>query len=230
MRMLSVVGDVVLERDESLAREEPLQLRAAGPGQDPVDIAVTMRTPGHEEELAAGFLVTEGLIGANGLRGVAFDFADVVATSQPENEITVRLAEAFDASKVASRAFVATASCGICGKASIEDIERRCEPLGTGPIVARSAIVALPAEMRGAQAVFSSTGGIHAAALFTDRGQLIALREDFAGSCHSAASCYWSVAGRASRSCRRRPWPASPSCAPCLRHRTLRSPRQSAWA
>ena len=171
-------GDSVAEQEESLAGEEPLQLRAAGPGQDPVDIAVTMRTPGHEEELAAGFLITEGLVPAAALVAARFDVADPAATSQPENQITVRLSAAFDAGLVASRAFVATASCGICGKASIEDIERRCDPLAEGPVVTRSVIVGLPETMRRAQAVFESTGGLHAAALFTAEGQLIGLRED----------------------------------------------------
>jgi FdhD protein len=178
VRVLAVDGDEAAERTESLAGEEPLQIRACGPGQDPVDIAVTMRTPGHEEELAAGFLVSEGLVSGAALRGARFELADVVATSQPDNEITVRLADAFDAGLVASRAFVATASCGICGKASIEDVERRCEPLGEGPVVARGVIVGLPAAMRGAQPVFSSTGGLHAAALFSAAGELLALRED----------------------------------------------------
>jgi FdhD protein len=178
VRVLAVDGDVAVERAESLAGEEPLQIRACGPGQAPVDVAVTMRTPGHEEELAAGFLVTEGLVTGAGLRGARFELADVVATSQPENEVTVRLAGPFDAGLVATRAFVATASCGICGKASIEDVERRCEPLGEGPVVGRGVIVGLPAAMREAQPVFLTTGGLHAAALFTGEGQLIALRED----------------------------------------------------
>lgn len=176
--VLRIDGDGSAEREESLAGEEPLQLRAGGPGQDPVDIAVTMRTPGHEEELAAGFLVTEGLVLAPALVGARFEVADPAAASQPENQITVRLAAAFDATTVASRAFVATASCGICGKASIEDIERRCEPLAEGPVVTRSVIVGLPETMRRAQAVFASTGGLHAAALFTGEGQLTGLRED----------------------------------------------------
>src|SRR6476619_6437450 len=107
-RVLTVDGDVVLERDEALAGEEPLQIRACGPGQDPVDVAVTMRTPGGEDELAAGFLLTEGLVSPSELAGARFQSADPVATSQPENEITVRLSGAFEASLVASRAFVAT--------------------------------------------------------------------------------------------------------------------------
>ena len=176
--VLAVDGDTAIERAESLAGEEPLQLRAAGPGQDPVDIAVTMRTPGHEDELAAGFLVTEGLVGVSELVGARFEVADPLAASQPENEITVRLNAPFEAGRVASRAFVATASCGICGKASIEDIEQRCAPLAEGPLVDRSVIVGLPGTMRAAQAVFASTGGLHAAALFSADGQLIVLRED----------------------------------------------------
>src|SRR5690242_1118962 len=117
-RVLAVDGDAAVERDETLAGEEPLQIRACGPGQEPVDVAVTMRTPGDEDELAAGFLLTEGLVSAPELEGARFEMADPVATSQPENEITVRLTGVFDASVVAARAFVATASCGICGKAS----------------------------------------------------------------------------------------------------------------
>ena len=93
-----------------------------------------MRTPGGEDELAAGFLLTEGLVTPSELAGARFELADLVETSQPENEITVRLAGAFDAGRVVSRAFIATASCGICGKASIEDVERRCPPLGIGPV------------------------------------------------------------------------------------------------
>jgi FdhD protein len=90
----------------------------------------------------------------------------------------VNLDRAFDASAVPDRAFVATASCGICGKASIDDVARRCEALPPGPKVARSILVALPGAMREAQKVFASTGGLHAAALFTPRGELVALRED----------------------------------------------------
>jgi FdhD protein len=171
-------GGTVTDREEALAGEEPLQIRACGSGQEPVDVAVTMRTPGGEDELAAGFLVTEGLVSASELAGARFELADVVATSQPENEITVRLAGPFDAARVASRAFIATASCGICGKASIEDVERRCPPLSEGPWITADLIRTLPDRMRSAQDVFASTGGLHAAALFDESGTPIGLRED----------------------------------------------------
>jgi FdhD protein len=98
--------------------------------------------------------------------------------AQPDNEIVVQLRHPFDAAAVAGRAFVATASCGICGKASIDDVARRCEPVGEGPTIARSVLVGLPAAMRDEQRVFERTGGLHAAALFDPDGVLLGVRED----------------------------------------------------
>ena len=178
VRVLAVNGAEATERDEALAGEEPLEMRACGPGQDPVSIAVTMRTPGDEEALATGFLISEGLIRATDLAGVRFAVGDPAVMAQPENEMTVRLRQPFDASSVASRNFVATASCGICGKTSVEDVVLRCDALPDGPVVARETLLALPDAMRQAQEVFASTGGLHAAALFTADGRLRALRED----------------------------------------------------
>jgi FdhD protein len=165
-------------RSDRLTGEAPLELRAAGPGQAPVAVAVTMRTPGDERDLAAGFLRTEGLI--DGLQAIAgFEVADPAAAAQPDDTILVRLTRPFDASTVAERHFVATASCGICGKASIDEVAVRCDPIPAGrPVVDVATILALPDRMREAQAVFESTGGLHAAALFTPAGELVALRED----------------------------------------------------
>ena len=174
--VLAVRGQVVERRPDRLVGEEPLEIRACGPGQEPADVAVTMRTPGGEEELAAGFLVTEGLIEPGWIAG--FAAGDAATMARPDNEITVHLDRGFEASDVAGRAFVATASCGICGKASIDDIAVRCRPLGHGPTLRRSVLLALPDRMREAQRVFASTGGLHAAALFTPDGELMALRED----------------------------------------------------
>ena len=178
VRVLAVNGAEATERDEALAGEEPLEMRACGPGQDPVSIAVTMRTPGEEEALAIGFLVSEGLVRPSDLAGVRFEVGDPAVMAQPENEITVRLAQPFEAAKVASRNFVATASCGICGKASVHDVVLRCEPPPPGPTVERATLLRLPGVMRQAQEVFASTGGLHAAALFAAGGELRALRED----------------------------------------------------
>jgi FdhD protein len=163
--------------DDRLVGEQPLEIRAAGPGQDPVAVAVTMRTPGSEEELAAGFLRSEGLIEGSTVIA-AFEYGDPARDSQPDDTILVRLTEPFDASRVAERHFVATASCGICGKASIDEVAVRSDPISLGPIVDPTVIVVLPDRLRAAQAVFEATGGLHASALFTSTGELVGLRED----------------------------------------------------
>jgi FdhD protein len=176
--VIAVRGASVERRPDRLVGEEPMAIRAAGPGQAPVDVAVTMRTPGGEAELAIGFLRTEGLI-AGGQDVLGVDFGDPAATSQPDDEVTVRLAQPFDASVVPERHFVATASCGICGKASLDEVAVRCDPLPAArPIIARDVILSLPATLREAQAVFQATGGLHAAGLFDPAGRLVTLRED----------------------------------------------------
>ena len=153
-----------------------MEIRAAGPGQEPVDVAVTMRTPGHDEELAAGFLVTEGLVSPDEI--VGFDLADPAAVARPDNMVTVRLIGPFDGSRVAARNFAATASCGICGKASLDAVETQCARLPSGPTVSRSTIVALPPALRAAQEAFEATGGLHASGLFEPGGRLVLVRED----------------------------------------------------
>ena len=176
-RVVAVRGHELEVRADTVVGEEPLEIRAAGPGQDPVAVAVTMRTPGHEDELAVGFLRTEGLIDGPG-DVVAVSYGDPSALNRPDDTVIVRLSRAFDAARVAERHFVATASCGICGKASLDELAVRAEPLPPGPIVDRSVVLALPARLRAAQPVFESTGGLHAAGLFTPQGELVAIRED----------------------------------------------------
>jgi len=175
-RIVAVRGESLEVRDDRIVGEAPLEIRAAGPHQDPVAIAVTMRTPGNEAELAIGFLRTEGLLDGQEVLGTTG--GDPGSLSQPDDTIVVHLSRPFDDSKVAERHFVATASCGICGKASIDEVALRAEPLPEGPVVSRPVILALPNLLRAAQRAFDETGGLHAAALFTARGELIALRED----------------------------------------------------
>lgn len=164
-------------RADLVIAEEPLEIRAAGPGQEPVAIAVTMRTPGDEDELAIGFLRTEGLI--EGHEVVRTEFGDSARQSAPDDTITVRLSRPFDASRVAERHFVATASCGICGKASIDEVAVRADPIPAGvPVVAPAVLLTLPDRLREAQAAFDSTGGLHAAGLFTPAGDVVTVRED----------------------------------------------------
>jgi FdhD protein len=175
-RIVAVRGRSLEFRADRVVGEEPLEIRAAGPGQDPVAVAVTLRTPGFEDELAIGFLRTEGLI--EGPEVIRVTTGDPAAMSQPDDQVTVHLAHAFDASRIAERHFVATASCGICGKASLDEVAVRSAPIPDGPIVARSVILALPDLLRAAQRAFDETGGLHAAGLFTPAGELLVLRED----------------------------------------------------
>jgi FdhD protein len=175
-RIVAVRGEELEVRVDRVVGEAPLEIRASGPRQDPVAVAITMRTPGNEAELAVGFLRTEGLLEGQEVLGTAG--GDPGSLSQPDDTIVVGLSKAFDDSKVAERHFVATASCGICGKASIDEVVLRAEPLPEGPVVTRSVILALPNLLRAAQRAFDETGGLHAAGLFSPKGELIAIRED----------------------------------------------------
>jgi FdhD protein len=174
--ILAVRGNTIEERDDTLVGEEPMEIRVGGPGQDPVAVAITMRTPGSEAELAVGFLRTEGLIRDGDVAKI--EFGDPATLSQPDDTVIVRLHRPFDASTVPERHFVATASCGICGKASLDEVAVRCDPIPAGPVVSRNVILALPARLREGQAVFERTGGLHAAGLFDPAGGLLVLRED----------------------------------------------------
>ena len=175
-RIVAVQADALEVRADVVVAEEPLEIRAAGPSQDPVAVAVTMRTPGDEDELAIGFLRTEGLI--EGHEVVRLEFGDPAKQSAPDDTITVRLSRPFDASLVAERHFVATASCGICGKASIDEVAVHANPIPAGPVIAPDVLRALPDLLRAEQRAFDATGGLHAAGLFRPSGELVALRED----------------------------------------------------
>lgn len=164
-------------RDDRLAGEQPLAIRAGGPGEDPVDVAITMRTPGDEAALAVGFLHAEGLItGPDDV--AAIEVGSPATHAQPDDEVTVRLTRPLDLGAVAVRHFVATAACGICGKASIDAVVARCAPIPPGPVVDAATILALPARLRAAQSAFELTGGLHAAGLFDAAGRLVDVRED----------------------------------------------------
>ncbi len=161
------------ESDESLAVEEPLEIRLGGRR-----FTLTMRTPGHDEELAAGFLFAEGFIESireidtirrvRGRRGKPEPNMIDVILSVPAERMRARL----------KRNFAITSSCGICGKTSIESITRRVAPPAGRARVAAHTILGLAPAMRAAQAVFAATGGLHAAALFDLSGKLRAIRED----------------------------------------------------
>ncbi len=156
---------------DDLAREEPLEIRVRGRS-----IAVTMRTPGHDKELAVGFLLTEGLIKSPG---------DIVNVSPcrhsktPENTLNVLLSPAVEVNfERLTRHVFATSSCGLCGKASIESVHQQFPPVTTKMKVSRKILASLPERMRKAQQNFEATGGLHAAGIFDARGKLVVLRED----------------------------------------------------
>ena len=161
--------------------EEPLEIRASGPGQRPTSVAVTMRTPGRDFELAVGFLRTEGLIAADD------EVVAPVERRKPTgmnllgdrngNIVHVVLTRPFDGSAL-QRNFFATSSCGLCGKAALDQVAVRCEPVAPGPVVGRSVLIGLPESLRKAQKAFDRTGGLHAAGLFDPLGRLFAVRED----------------------------------------------------
>lgn len=165
-----------VERPDTLATEEPLEIRVQGPDGAAHQVAVTMRTPGADFELAAGFLFTEGLIGPGEVQRVAY-CDDVDDDAQRYNVVTVTLGKAFDAEGL-RRNFYATSSCGVCGKAALEDIEVRCAPVAEGTTVALDVLLGLPDALRSAQTVFDRTGGLHAAGLFTPDGRRVTVRED----------------------------------------------------
>jgi FdhD protein len=177
VRALSVREGSGVERPDLLAAEEPMEIRVHGPGQEAAPIVVTMRTPGGDFELAAGFLFTEGLIaGRDDVRRVSY-CEDLAPAEQHYNVVTVELARPFDAQAL-RRSFLASSSCGICGKATLDDVEVHCAPLAPGPEVEGDEILAMPSALRRAQRVFEETGGLHAAGLFAPGGKLLTLRED----------------------------------------------------
>lgn len=176
VRVVAVHGDARSERADALATEEPLEIRAEGPGQDAQRVAVTMRTPGGDFELATGFLFTEGLVTPADVRRVAY-CDDLDDEEQRYNVVTVTLARPFDAERL-SRNFYATSSCGVCGKASLDDIAVRCDVVPAGFTVDAGVLVSLPERLREAQRVFDRTGGLHAAGLFDAAGTILSVRED----------------------------------------------------
>ena len=173
-------GQVEVNQPDELAGEDPLELRAAGPGQPPRTVVTTLRTRGHDEDLAAGWLWSEALLRPGGI--VGFERGDPVTMAQPDDQLTVRLAHPLDMDARAERHATATASCGVCGRAAIDELAARAVPVPAdapagGPLP-WELLAELPDRLRSAQPVFARTGGLHATALATAAGELVTLRED----------------------------------------------------
>ena len=184
IQKVSGAGPPVSASDQ-LAAEEPLEIRlgyqAENGRREHRTLSVTMRTPGQDEELAAGFLLTEGIIRSKAdLLGVR-PCPDVQKPEEAGNVVRAELAAHVKIDfKALERHFYTSSSCGVCGKTSIDAVRgASCPTLPTdGPQVAYEVIHQLPERLRAAQAGFDQTGGQHAAALFTPAGELLLLRED----------------------------------------------------
>ncbi|MDF2830149.1 MAG: formate dehydrogenase family accessory protein FdhD [Mycobacterium sp.] len=176
-RASHLTAESTTTRPETLAVEEPLELRIDGTA-----ITVTMRTPGSDVELAQGFLLTEGVIGGRDdiarveyCRGAGEDGLNTY------NVLDVRLTPGVPMPDVdVTRNFYTTSSCGVCGKGSIDAIRQisRHSPGDDPTVVSAETLTAMPDQLRSAQRVFASTGGLHGAALFTADGTMLVVRED----------------------------------------------------
>jgi FdhD protein len=160
------------ESADEVAREEPLEIRVRGRA-----VSVTMRTPGHDDELAAGFLLTEGVV-----RAVA-DILEIKPCDadrpEAENRLDVLLAPLVHVDfEQLTRHVFASSSCGVCGKATIDSVRQRLPSVTTRTAIDAATLLSLPGVMRSAQPTFDRTGGLHAAALFDTTGRMIVLRED----------------------------------------------------
>ena len=176
-RVLRLGGPTEVERPDTLVVEEPLEIRVGG-----APLAVTMRTPGDDMDLAAGFLVSEGVI----TRTEELEAMRYCAGATDEGLNTYNVLDLTLAAGVAppdpslARAFYTTSSCGLCGKASLDAVrtQARWSVEGDPLTVAAATLATLPDLLRAAQQVFDKTGGLHAAGLFTATGELLVMRED----------------------------------------------------
>lgn len=179
-RVTSYNEGIAAERTDSLATEEPLEIRIVIAGRSRT-VAVTMRTPGADFELACGFLFGEGVIERRE-QVLQISYCKD-ATLPPEQLYNIVIVELDPSSQPdlspLERHFFTSSACGVCGKANLDAIELRgIEPLPSGAPVPPSVISELPDRLRRAQSVFSSTGGLHAAGLFTTDGTEVVVRED----------------------------------------------------
>lgn len=166
-------------KPDVLVTEEPLEIRVESPFQTVQPVAVTMRTPGHDFELAVGFLFTEGMIkNSDDVHTVRYcQLPD--SAEQQFNVVTVSLKVQFDEA-LSRRGMVTSASCGICGTTSIEQLAQTVSRIesGVGPVMTSQMLISLPEIIREMQPTFDRTGGLHAAGLVDAQGAAFCVRED----------------------------------------------------
>ncbi|HEU5317735.1 MAG TPA: formate dehydrogenase accessory sulfurtransferase FdhD [Chloroflexota bacterium] len=167
------------QTSDTLATEEPLEIRLVIDGGS-LPVAITMRTPGHDFELAAGFLFTEGIVPSKvDIQRMEYCVGPVAEQQYNSIGVHLRTGVEFDAARL-QRHFYTSSSCGVCGKASLDALRVQVPwslPLGT-PQLSPGVIAQLPDRLRAAQGVFDRTGGLHASGLFTAEGELLSVRED----------------------------------------------------
>ncbi|GLX95553.1 formate dehydrogenase accessory sulfurtransferase FdhD [Herbidospora sp. NBRC 101105] len=174
-RVRSVAGTFSRDRPDEVATEEPLEIRITS-GTERRTLAITMRTPGSDFELAAGFLNGEGI---TGIEAIAYCTDEDVPPEARFNTVTVRLRGPLPDLPGLDRYFVTSSACGVCGSASLDALHGKCTPLAADDLeISADTLYGLPGKLRAAQGVFGRTGGLHAAGLFTPEGELIRLRED----------------------------------------------------
>jgi len=165
--------------EDRLATEEPLEIRLAWPGAPARRVWVTMRTPGHDFELAAGWLVHEGVASPAAVAGVAYCTDATLAPEQELNVVTVTLSAPPLSDPGHRHAGAGSSACGVCGKDSVADsLAAPRGPRWPGPLPSSAVVRSLPEALRSRQAVFARTGGVHAAGLATAAGELLVVRED----------------------------------------------------
>jgi FdhD protein len=167
-------------RADMLATEEPMEIRITGADDQQRTVAITMRTPGRDFELAAGFLFAEGVIaGRDDIARIDYCTDPNLAEDERGNVVTVTLAGLITPLPGLDRRFLTTSACGVCGKESLDALRiRGCKAMPAGPIGEPAVLCSLPDRLRAAQVVFAKTGGLHAAGLFAATGELLAVRED----------------------------------------------------
>jgi FdhD protein len=179
VRVTEGTTDAQRERDDVLATEEPMEIRLASPGLAAAPVVITMRTPGHDFELAAGYLSAEGLVDVGDITRVSYCASPALRPEERHNVVVTVELQVPPRAEPPDRAVPATAACGVCGRSSLAELELRgFSPVAPGPILARSTLCKLPERLRAAQTVFARTGGLHAAGVATPDGQLVCVRED----------------------------------------------------
>ena len=179
-RVRVVEGGRMRVRPDSLATEEPMEIRLLSGGARQT-VAVTMRTPGADFELAAGFLYGEGIVKTpEDIAKISYCVDSDLDAEQQYNIVNVELRGGHEYDlRPLERHFYTSSACGVCGKASLEQLELRgCPIVPPGPGVSAQTVYSLPGKLREAQGLFDATGGLHAAALFDAKGELLTLRED----------------------------------------------------